>query len=376
MKKKIIIIGGGLAGLTSAIVLSRYRKFDVEVWDRSTKFINQLLLHKTIYQNLNNYTQNFYNLSKQFNFSFRNIELLFDIHDLQRWHNTGKITLSHNLKVPFDYLILSTGAELANLELGKTMDWNSVFTLRRIKTNSLDQYTNSQAFFDKVKEIAIIGGGSTGIQFLFELSDYLNTKNKKIRLRLIDHSDKLFSNYSQNISDYIVKKIYREKIYYYPSMTYQGSSNGKVFLKNNRTSAEYSLPADITFLFIGNKPTPTLLKTNHYGMVYTELMNVCETIYASGDCSFFEGEGLNSLTAQSALRKSKLVVQNIVSHSFGRNLSEYDYKEIGYFISLGFSDAVGWLLNPDVILTGKPAYILKESIDKRFELLINGIDTF
>jgi NADH:ubiquinone reductase (H+-translocating) len=376
MKKKVIIIGGGLSGLTSAIVLSRYRKFDVEVWDRSTKFINQLLLHRTVHQHLNNYTQNFYNLSKQFNFSFRNIELLFDIHDIQQWHNTGKVTLSPNLKIPFDYLIVSTGAEFANLELGKTMDWNSVFTIRRIKTNSIDQYIQSQVLSGKVKEIAVVGGGSTGIQFLFELSDYLNAKNKKIRLRLIDYSDTLFSNYSKSISDYVIQKIYREKIYYYPSMTYQGSANGKIFLKNNRTTTEYSLPADITFLFIGNKPTPTLLKTNHYGMVYTESMKVCKNIYASGDCSFFEGEGLNSLTAQSALRKSKLVAQNIVSHSLNRNLSEYDYKEIGYFISLGFSDAVGWLLNPDVIVTGKPAYILKESIDKRFELLISGIDTF
>ncbi len=82
------------------------------------------------------------------------------------------------------------------------------------------------------------------------------------------------------------------------------------------------------------------------------------------------------MSAQIAVRKARAVVQNICLHSDQKSLKPFHYKELGYFISLGSLDGIGWMLLPINILFGPPAFVVKELIEKQLEFFMTGLDTY
>ena len=87
--------------------------------------------------------------------------------------------------------------------------------------------------------------------------------------------------------------------------------------------------------------------------------------------------GSNTLTAQSAVRKGKLAARNILRHSgFAGLLEPYLHFDLGYVVSLGSADAVGWLASEGNLVTGLPALTIKELVEAQYDLLLAGIDTY
>ena len=92
--------------------------------------------------------------------------------------------------------------------------------------------------------------------------------------------------------------------------------------------------------------------------------------------SKFEGNGSNQFSAQTAIRKARVVAENIINIENKNPLLDYDYQPLGYFISLGPGDGVGWLLNKNIVTSGLAAYAIKETIEKQFELFLEGFNTY
>lgn len=101
-----------------------------------------------------------------------------------------------------------------------------------------------------------------------------------------------------------------------------------------------------------------------------------ENVFTAGDCSRFDGNGLNSMSAQAAVRKGKAVAANIARALSGRKLERYNYREVGYFLSLGYWDGLGWIGLPGNVLSGLPALAIKEVIEAQFDLFVGGVDTY
>jgi NADH dehydrogenase len=100
-------------------------------------------------------------------------------------------------------------------------------------------------------------------------------------------------------------------------------------------------------------------------------------VFAAGDCSRYRLPGSNALTAQTAVRKGKLAARNILRHSGRiRLLEPYWHQDLGYVISLGPSDAVGWIALERNIVAGLPAAVVKEIVEAQYDLLLAGIDTY
>ncbi len=138
---------------------------------------------------------------------------------------------------------------------------------------------------------------------------------------------------------------------------------------------EYRLPSQLTLLFPGVKPTPVPLMTNCFGQVSAE-GEILDRIFAAGDCARFEGRGANTMSAQVALRKGKVVAGNLLRQGVGKEMRPYAYVEHGYFVSLGPNDGIGWLGSKDNIITGHSAAATKTAIEKQYDLLLAGFDTY
>lgn len=83
------------------------------------------------------------------------------------------------------------------------------------------------------------------------------------------------------------------------------------------------------------------------------------------------------MTAQSAVRKGMLAARNILRHSGTFKLLEpYFHRDLGYVVSLGPADAVGWLALEGNVVNGIPALVIKEIVEAQYDLLLTGIDTY
>jgi NADH dehydrogenase len=99
-------------------------------------------------------------------------------------------------------------------------------------------------------------------------------------------------------------------------------------------------------------------------------------IFGAGDCADYAGNGLNHLTAQAAVRKGKLVAHNIRNLKAGRELRRYRYQERVYLLSLGSTDAVGWLGLHSNLMKDFTASILKDALETQYDLYLDGVDTY
>ena len=104
------------------------------------------------------------------------------------------------------------------------------------------------------------------------------------------------------------------------------------------TLAQHALDADGDLRFVGalDEDTPAGCLDDG-GVVEANAL-------AAGDCARYAARGLDAMTAQAAVRKGKHVAANISRIERGRAPIAYGYQELGYVVSLGRFDSVGWLL--------------------------------
>ena len=210
---------------------------------------------------------------------------------------------------------------------------------------------------------------------LFELHEQLRRKRVPNKLRLIDQNQRLVPNLPEGVHTYIAKRLRRAGIDYLPGTNYLGQTGSQIQLAELASSHEYSLPSRLTLQFPGVTAAPFALVTNAYGQVLSG-EGALENILSAGDCSRFDSSGLNSLTAQAAVRKGKLVARNIVRLSGGKTPQAYRYQEKGYLVSLGVLDAVGWIGLRCNLVRGFPASVIKEGMETQYDLFLRGVDTF
>jgi len=370
---RVVIVGGGYAGMAALTVLSRYAPdTEVTVIDPNEQHIKMTHLHETFRYPLSDLQVSFTDLSKRFGFHFIQAALPLNETVLQQWQADRSLTLNEEV-LHFDYLLITTGGGNKGNEPAK-----AVMSLQDFMTNSGSDLLSDKLAQNKTDSepvISVIGGGATGIQFLFEIKQFLHRKKIKSKLRLIHSRERLLEQFPDGFHIYVESRLRELNIEFYPNTYYCKQQDNKILLRDKKSQEEFVLPSHLTLLFLGKKQE-NLYEANAFGQVLVE-QKTLENIFVAGDCSHFNSFGSNSLSAQSAVRKGKLVARNILRHSSVLNFLEpYLHHELGYVVSLGHADAVGWLASEGNVITGLPALAIKELVESQYDLLLMGIDTY
>ena len=368
VKPKVIVIGGGYAGLAVALYLSQTVAFDVLLIDRNESFLDLAQLHKTVHSSLSAVQIPYSLLAKTMGFRFLRKDAPVDKNVLEDWQTQGAVALGKKL-FPFDYLVICTGARAYPLEAASphAVVGNRLLNLEHLKRSGLQAHL--QAFLEQnapeQRVLSIVGGGASGVQFLFELDDYLRTKREQCLLNFIHIEDYLLSGFPEPFHKH-VQRLLRSRngtIEYLPATRFVAQSDGSITLASVADDRKFTRTSHLTLLFPGVVPQPFACETDPQGRVYLHA-EALPNIFAAGDCSIYAGPGLNALTAQAAVRKGRLVAANVECLAKGRALHGYDYQALGYFVSLGTWDGIGWLLAENNTLTGMPAFAIKSRCRK------------
>ena len=369
---KLIIIGGGYAGL-SALITLRKQAPDAEITliDPRPDHLIITRLHETVHRPLNTIRVPYSLLAKRFNFIHKQQAIDFDEDLIRAWDSNKVIQLGEE-SLSFDFLLIATGS----LPIQSVTE-PGIFDLNAISqhgfANVLEQFIASTDTNDKT--INIVGAGPTGIQFAFELTHVLLACHADYQLNLIEGSDKLLTPFPPAIGRYVEKRLFEKRITLLKSQFYKGKKGREIVLENSHSGDKSALASDLTLLLLGKKPE-LLLHANSSGQVVLD-RKVLTHIFTAGDCSYYDDFGSNLMTSQSALRKGKAAAKNILLEAgILRFCLPYMHQDIGYLLSLGPDDAVGWIGSKNAIVSGLPAFIAKEGIEAQYDLLLSGVDSY
>ncbi len=364
---KIVVVGGGYAGLSCLSELHRrVRDARLVLVDPAADHFKITHLHESVRRPLAAFRVPFSDLGRRMGFTHRRGRALLD--DIDSIAGAGSLDIESETGIftlDFDYLVIATGSRPPALPSGPGVyDRNDL--LQQDASGLVKSYLDN---CPSTPGLTVVGGGPSGIQMLFELADLCRRRSPAVPLRLVDRDASLLTGYPAAIGDYVSQKIAAADIDFRPACEYLGVDGDSLQLRCNGT--EISEPAGLTFLFPGAQPAPFAVATDRFGRVGGR-----DNVMSAGDCARYDSRGDDGMTAQVAVRQGKHVATNIDRVSRGVRPLEYFFRELGYVISLGPLDAVGWLLVKDRVVHGLPAFAIKEAVEAQYDLFVAGLDTY
>ena len=371
---KVVIVGGGYAGVAALTNLLQYAPdTDITIIDPKTQHIKITHLHETFRYPIADLLVPFTEIENRYGCRHIVASINFDPDMLQECQDKKQLILNEEV-LNFDYLIIASGCES-----------RAVDSIRKDNILSLQDFTiaNGSDLLIKLlnqgnsseQSVSVVGGGATGIQFLFEIKQFLNRIKSKAGLRLVHSGEHVLEQFPEGFGCYVESCMRDMNIAFYPNTYYREQQDGQILLTEKQTKKQFELASSLSILFLGKKQQ-NIFTANAFGQVIVG-QEPLQNIFVAGDCSYYQSLGSNTLTAQSAVRKGKLVARNILRHSgFPGLLEPYLHHELGYVVSLGSSDAVGWLVSEGNLITGIPALTIKELVEAQYDLLLAGIDTY
>ena len=372
-KLNIVIVGGGYAGITALTTFVRYMPdANITIIDPRSHHIKITHLHESFRYPLQDFMVPFSSLEERFSCRHICAELHATEDNIQQWSDDKFIAINEE-EIEFDYVLIASGAAS-----GRTSQESNVHDINTFLTISGSELINrSLKTIDQEKPyISVVGGGATGIQFLFEIAHFIKRKKMECNLRLIHSNDRVLQQFPAGFSEYTEARMSELGVDFQQNTYYQKQTENSIFLKSKETKEEFELPSKITLLFLGNNQGKRL-SANTFGQVIIDSQPI-RNIFVAGDCSDYNSCGSNTMSAQSSVRKGRLAACNILRDSSILKVFEpYLHQDLGYVISLGPKDAVGWLAVENNVVGGTPALLLKELVESQYDLLLaKGINTY
>lgn len=346
----IAIVGGGYAGIATAIELNKLNSgATVTLFDPRDRHQKITQWHKLARgENPAKYETEFTALASRFEFQF--IKKKVSIPALMKDPQA-------ELGQKFDAVVIAQGSHSPVTPAG-------VLTLDALRDD-----TEKQALVRNLRNnsVAVIGGGPTGVQFAFEFAARGN------KVDLYEARDRLLPTFDHSLGQTALAAAERQGISVHLLTEFIRFEAGKIVSHNSHLDS--AAAADQVLFVPGVRSTPSFT-CDLFGRVEGLPSAAGTRIYAAGDNSYFSGGGLNTKSAQAAVRKGQHVARTLVADFTGKAAKEYTYPELGYFVSLGPKNAVGYMLSQKTAFSGPAALFMKEAIEKQYNLFLAGLPVY
>lgn len=222
MASRVLIIGGGFAGLECARVLAGDPRFEVTLVDRTNHHLFQPLLYQVATASLA--APDIARSIRQILEDARNVTVLMD--EIVAMDTTGKnATGSSGTRYEFDYMLLAAGARTSYFGRSEwaeyTLSLKSLADAQRVRRTVLSNLERAELTTDpaerrRLMTVAIVGGGPTGVELAGAFADLVHRSlrtnfrridTSKLRIVLIEGSQRILEAFDEDQSEYTRQRL-------------------------------------------------------------------------------------------------------------------------------------------------------------------------
>ncbi len=385
-KPRIVILGGGFAGVYTALELERLRRrindFDVLLINKENYFVFQPMLPEIISGSIGilDTVSPLRRLLPATQIIVRDIESI----DLRE----QTVTLGHGFRlrphvVPFDHLVVALGnvtdfRGMAGLNEHALPFKNlaDAIHLRNHVIHVLEEAAieEDQDFERQLLTFVIAGGGFSGVEVAAELNDfvrkaalhYQGVDPKNIRVVLLHSGTRILDReMSESLSLYAQKILAKRGLEIRLGTRLKAATADAAILNNGER-----IPSKTLISTVPSSPNPIvdmLSLPKEKGRIRSSLTMQVEgtsNVWSLGDCALIplpDGSGFCPPTAQYATRQATIVARNIVSTIRGGNPKTFSFRGLGKMGALGYHNAVAELFGA-IKLSGFIAWFLWRTV--------------
>jgi NADH dehydrogenase len=357
MKKRIIVIGGGFAGLQ---IIKNLKKdlFDILLIDKLNHHQFQPLFYQVATSQIEPSTISF-PLRKIFQYRK---DVRIRLAKVQSINPEENMVHTNAGDFTYDYLIIASGCKtnyFGNKEIKKhVFSLKTTYQAITIRNDVLENFEKilsaEGAECEGLYNIVIVGGGPTGVELAGAFAeikrdvlpkDFFRIDFSKLQVTLLEGSMHTLNNMSSMAqkasSDYLTKMGVVLKMGLFVN-NYDGNtltlSNGETMKSKNVIWA-----AGVTGNLIAGLHEDIIMRGNRIKVNRYNKVEGYENIFAIGDIAYMETpiypKG-HPQVANVAINQGKNLANNLKAMEFNKKLKEYEYKDLGSMATIGRNKAV------------------------------------
>ena len=358
IKKLIVIVGGGFAGINAAIQLRKNNSdLSILVIDSRSQFEFKPLLYEVFSDEIQSWE-----VFPGFDTIFANSGITFLRNTVELIDLDEKfLILKDNLKVDFKYLILSTGSSPNDFSIKGVKEYSYFFNTNKDQWK-LKNRLNQTILNNNCKKIFIIGAGPSGVELACKINDLYHTK---FEINIVERTSEILNNNKIFNKEEAEKTIEAKNINLLINSSVIEITDKEISIINESNQID-QFPYFAVIWTAGIKPNlPELAqeikKINHRILVNDKLQLPSHpNVFVLGDIAIIEGKSDLPITAQVAMQQGLHAAINLNLLLQDENLRSFQFKDNGEMISLGIGEAS--ISGLGLTLSGKLAYDLRRII--------------
>ncbi len=358
MKKKVVIVGGGFAGLNAAKELGNKPDVEIILIDRKNYHLFQPLLYQVamtalgesdIAAPLRNMLANYNNITV-----FKGIVERIDVEN--------KTIITDFNTISYDYLILACGVQHHYFGHNEWEEFapglKTLAQAKEIRRRVMEAYERAERTTDfverkKLLTFVIVGGGPTGVELAGSIGEmsrytlskfYRNIDPKLTRIFIVEAAPRILGSFSPELASKATRSLEKLGVQVWTNSMVSNVDENGVQIGNERIEAATVLwAAGITAVKIGS--TMDGVETDRIGrVVVNEDLSVPEhpEIFVGGDLAHFstgEGTALPGL-APVALQQGRAIGHNILLDLKSKARKAFRYLDKGQMATIGKNKAI------------------------------------
>ncbi len=331
-KQKIVIVGGGFAGIKTALELSKNNNFDVTLISDQPNF----RYYPTLYRAATGGKLAASSIPLTEIFKSKGVALVQD--KIEKIDRKGKTVKGKSKKYSYDVLVLALGVITNYFGIKGLKEY--AFGIKTIEeAHELRDQIHKHLVDDKKPDLnyVVIGGGPTGVELAGALPIYVNhimqrhgLKNSRINVDLVEAAPRLMPRMPKPYSAAIAKRLKKlgVKLYLGETVLAETADSLKV---SGRTLQSHTVAwtAGVTNnpFFSENK----FQLTDRGKVVVDEFLATEDDIYVIGDNADTPYSGM----AQTAVHNGTFLAENLIRLNEGKKPKSYKAVEPAYATPVG-----------------------------------------
>jgi NADH dehydrogenase len=357
MKKRVVIVGGGFAGLNAAKVLSNRKDIEVTLIDRKNYHLFQPLLYQVamaalgegdIATPLRNMLAGYDNMTV-----FKGIVRKVDLESKTVHTDFGN--------VEYDYLVMACGVQHHYFGNNQWEEFapglKNLAQATEIRRRVMEAYEAAERTNDTIERkkqltFVIVGGGPTGVELagsIGEMSRYTLSKfyrhidPKLTRIFIVEAADRILGSFSPELSSRATRELEKLGVQVWTSSPVSDVDADGVQIGKERIEAATVLwAAGVQASDIGKR---MCLETDRTGRIVVEpdmSLPGHPEVFIGGDQACFTHQTGSPLPGMApvALQEGKYIGRTILGDLKGHVRKQFKYRDKGQMATIGRNKAI------------------------------------